>query len=49
MANTVRSLANTVRSLPEYQKLLEILRQRGIDVEGIIEHLRAKFGPHPLY
>ena len=41
-------MVNTVRAQPEYQKLLEELRQMGVDVKRIIEHLRPLFVPHTL-
>jgi len=34
----------TLRTLPEYQDLLQGLRDKGIDVDKIIEVLRALFG-----
>jgi hypothetical protein len=40
---------DTLRALPEYQKLLEKLQQFGVDVERIIEHLRPLITLLPLY
>jgi len=37
----------TLRALPEYQKLLLTLRELGVDVVRIIEHLRVVFGLPP--
>jgi len=34
----------TLQDLPEYQDLLKGLRDKGIDVDEIIEVLRALFG-----
>jgi hypothetical protein len=44
-----QNMMDTVRAWPEYQELLQNLRQMGVDVDLIIEHLRAQFGLHPLY
>jgi peroxiredoxin len=42
-----QNMVDTVRALPDYKKLLETLRETGIDVVLIIEHLRVLFGlPH---
>ena len=37
-------MVETVRALPEYQKLFETLRELGVDVDRIIEQLRTLFG-----
>jgi hypothetical protein len=36
-----QNMVDTVRALPEYQKLIEILREMGVDVVLIFEHLKA--------
>jgi hypothetical protein len=43
MVETVKKYVEIVRALPLYQKLLEILREKGIDVEPIIKHLIGIF------
>jgi len=37
-------MVDTVRALPEYKKLLETLREGGVDMLRIIEHLRVLLG-----
>jgi len=37
-------LVHTVRALPEYKKLLETLREGGVDVLLVNEHLRVLLG-----
>jgi hypothetical protein len=39
-----QEIVETLRALPEYQDLLQGLREKGIDVDKIIEILRALFG-----
>jgi len=46
-----QDMVDTVRALPEYKKLLEILREKVVDVDLIIKHLRELwelFGLPPL-
>jgi len=47
MVETVRDMVKIVQALPQYQRLLEILQEKGVDVERIIEHLRVIFYPPP--
>ena len=40
-------MVETVRARPEYQKLLETLREKGFEFDRIIERLRVLLGlPH---
>jgi len=39
-----QNIVDTLRALPEYQDLLQKLRDKGVDVDRIIELLRALFG-----
>jgi hypothetical protein len=39
-----QNIVDTLRALKEYQDLLESLRQKGVEVDKIIELLRALFG-----
>jgi len=39
-----QNMVETVRAWPEYKKLFDSLRRKGVDVERIIEHLSALFG-----
>jgi hypothetical protein len=39
-----QKIVDTLRAQPEYQRLLEALRAKGVDVDGIIEFLRSLFG-----
>ena len=39
-----QEIVETLQDLPEYQDLLKGLRDKGIDVDEIIEVLRALFG-----
>jgi hypothetical protein len=39
---------NTLHALPEYNSLLDDLRAKGVDVDGIIAALRELFGLPPL-
>jgi len=39
-----QKIVNTLRALPQYQQLLQTLRDKGIDVDEIIALLRALFG-----
>jgi hypothetical protein len=46
-----QDMMDTVRALPEYKKLLEILREKVVDMDPIIEILRELwelFGLPPL-
>jgi hypothetical protein len=43
-----QNMVDTWQGLPEYKKLLETLRETGVDVEHIIEHLRELLGLHHL-
>jgi len=39
-----QNMVDTLQALPEYKKLLETLRETGVDVVRIIKHLRVLFG-----
>ncbi|PSN29414.1 hypothetical protein C0J52_28022, partial [Blattella germanica] len=39
-----QSIVQTLNAMPEYQNLLEKLREKGVDVDKIIELIRALFG-----
>jgi len=39
-----QNIVETLRAIPEYQDLLQQLRDKGVDVDQIIEFLRALFG-----
>jgi hypothetical protein len=39
-----QKIVETLRAMPEYQDLLQRLRDKGVDVDQIIELLRALFG-----
>jgi len=39
-----QTIVETLRAIPEYQELLQALRDKGVDVDQIIELLRALFG-----
>jgi len=39
-----QNIVDSVRAWPEYKKLLESLRRKGVDVDRIIEHLSTLFG-----
>jgi len=39
-----QNIIETLRSLPDYQKLLQELRDKGVDVDKFIDLFRALFG-----
>jgi hypothetical protein len=39
-----QKIVETLRAIPEYQDLLQKLRDKGVDVDQIIALLRALFG-----
>jgi hypothetical protein len=39
-----QDMVDTMKTWPEYKKLLEILREKGVDVDRITEILRTFFG-----
>ena len=36
---------NTVRAWPEYQKVLQIVREKGVNEDSVTEILRTVYGP----
>jgi hypothetical protein len=40
---------DTLRGRPEYQKMLEYLRQAGVYADRVIEQLRTQFRQHSAY
>jgi hypothetical protein len=40
----LQNILETLRKIPEYQELLQELRDKGVEVDRIIELLKALFG-----